>query len=146
MLYTLSSTFRAYKKERLPLAAQMRHNTFSTTVLLLSCSRVSLSQSSAREVLGELASRTTVCIATPARVCGRSGFWERLCDCLLLPDDCRRRLLPWIVYFSVDVQGTALGTSSCIHCGTLLRATHAVDSCEWSHQCLEHGSLHWVYF
>jgi hypothetical protein len=75
ILYTLSSTFRAYKKKRLPLAAWMRHNTFSTTILLSSCSRVSLSQSSARGVLGEQASRTTVCIVTPARVCGRSGFW-----------------------------------------------------------------------
>jgi hypothetical protein len=100
ILYTLSSTFRAYKKERLPSAAWMRHNTINTTVPLSSCSRVSLSQSSARGVLGEQASRTTVYIVTPAQV-----FGEHLCDCSLLLDDCRRcLLLSRIVYFPVDVQ------------------------------------------
>jgi hypothetical protein len=58
----------------------------------------------------------------------------------LLLDDCRRRfLLPRIVYFPMDVQGTALGTLSCIDCGPLFRATHDIDSCEWSHRCLKHG-------
>jgi hypothetical protein len=77
---------------------------------------------------------------------GDQVFGEHLCDCSLPPDYCRRRLLSRIIYFSVDIQGTALGTSSCIDCGPLLRATHNVDSCEWSHQCLKHASLRWVYF
>ena len=72
---------------------------------------------------------------------------ERLRDCLLLSGDCQRLLLlPRINYFPVDVRGAALRTSSYINCGSLLRATHDVDSCDWSHRCLEHGSLRWVYF
>jgi hypothetical protein len=127
ILYTSSTTFCAYKKERLPSAARRRYSTSSTIVLLLSCSRVSPSQSSAQTESWESRPLEPPFVKRHLLGCADDQvFGEHLRDCSLLPRDCRRLLLR-IVYFLLDVRGTALRTSSCIDCGPRHRALHYVD-------------------
>jgi hypothetical protein len=129
ILYTSPSTFRAYKKERLPSAARTRYSTTSTIVLLLSCSRVSPCQFSAcTECWESMPPEPPSAWRHLLECVGDQDFRERLRDCSLLPSDCRRLLLlPWIVYFLVDGRGTALQTSSRIDCDPRHQATHYVD-------------------
>jgi hypothetical protein len=130
ILYTSPSTFCTYKKERLPSTARTRYSITSTIVLLLSCSRVSPCQFSACTECWESMPPEPPSAWRHLLECADDQvFGERLRDCLLLPSDCRRRLLllPWIVYFPVDVRGTALQTSSCIDCDPRHQATHYVD-------------------
>ena len=106
---------------------------------LSSCLGSSLSRTTARTEIGRAGLRNpTPYIQTPAWVCGQSSFWRassataRYLGSARSATSCyigsaRSATSYYIVFFLVNVRGTALRTSSCIDCGPLLQATHYVN-------------------
>jgi hypothetical protein len=90
--------------------------------------------------VGEEASEISIRRETLAQVCGRSGFWGAYSRLLAL--SARPALIKFLV--AGAVRGTALRTSACVDCVRLHRTYTRDVSCEWSHGCLEHRSLHRV--
>jgi hypothetical protein len=77
-----------------------------------------------------------------SRVCGRLGFWGAYLR--LVASSAWPTLIRFLVVGAV--RGTTLHTCAYIDCVWLHRTYTRDISCEWSHWCLEHRSLHRVYY